>query len=746
MKNKCIPGGVRAGNDLPVATPEDDRYGFTSLAENLSQSIFALDTDVSTVVGIEGAWGAGKTSLLNLLQLQLKKDKPDNTHIIPISPWLSASGTSSVESLLIPVAAILDKEQEKQYSWLRRLKRKIWSGRASAIATDVLRYAQQASGKIAPLAELASNWVPGFGIAGKIMKTVSTADLSASRQTTAALRADIEKRISDMDLNFVVVLDDLDRLEPEQAVDVLRMVRSVADFSRFRYIMCYDPIVLGHAVEVGLNIKDGQRYLQKIIQLSFSLPRPESFDLRNEFMAGSIQLFEKVNGSEPDYSLIEDIRSVTGTFGAMLNTPREVRLVLGSLAFRYPPLKDSVWFPDLCLLHLLRVTFPSMYDWTEHYLTEYATVASGNGQVTVKENRAIADELNNLMSSLPPASPLSLMELAKWLPGIEGINQQSLKLFVLERDAVRSQADSAKRLRSGFHWRFYFAFSPPKDVLPVAFFEELFDVAGKTDAPSELTSLLFNKMTGNGYTTRWWFDHILDRLTPAMLGQATSVQCRGLLLFLFKNGREVLRRYYDRGEWLTVYSIQLRELADNLLRRLVIDNRSEALALLGNSLTNDGTLNWSVSYLRHLLWQNGLAGNRPANESDRVLYDQDLKMLCAKASVWFECPENRDMLWREDDMSEIIYAWRDINSPERVAAWIQSETRDDGNFLDVLMRLRYDGISSASGRYKGLSMSNMETIFGKDYSVADRLNKIEAEGGFSEQIQQIQDALSHGMD
>lgn len=107
--------------------------------------------------------------------------------------------------------------------------------------------------------------MPGGGIAASVLKTVSTADLSARRQTTAELRNEIEEKMASLNLSFIVVLDDLDRLEPTQAVEVLRLIRSVADFSGFHYVLCYDPDVLGHAVEQGLHVGDGRHYLQKII-------------------------------------------------------------------------------------------------------------------------------------------------------------------------------------------------------------------------------------------------------------------------------------------------------------------------------------------------------------------------------------------------------------------------------------------------------------------------------------------------
>lgn len=55
------------GLDAAVEDVPEDRYGFGNIAENISRSILTLPLEASNVVGIEGAWGSGKTSLLNLI-------------------------------------------------------------------------------------------------------------------------------------------------------------------------------------------------------------------------------------------------------------------------------------------------------------------------------------------------------------------------------------------------------------------------------------------------------------------------------------------------------------------------------------------------------------------------------------------------------------------------------------------------------------------------------------------------------
>ncbi|MFP1455920.1 P-loop NTPase fold protein [Escherichia coli] len=89
------------------------RYVFGHVAENISRSILTLPLEASNVVGIEGAWGSGKTSLLNLILRNLALKKDAHTHVLHISPWLS--GGSPVEALFLPVATVIQQEMEIRY-------------------------------------------------------------------------------------------------------------------------------------------------------------------------------------------------------------------------------------------------------------------------------------------------------------------------------------------------------------------------------------------------------------------------------------------------------------------------------------------------------------------------------------------------------------------------------------------------------------------------------------------------------
>ncbi|MEM6482024.1 MAG: P-loop NTPase fold protein [Pseudomonadota bacterium] len=104
------------------------------------------------------------------------------------------------------------------------------------------------------------------------------------------MKAQIIHRIHAIDIGFVVVFHDLDRLEAMQAVEVARVVRSVADFPKVACFMCYDRDVLADAFSAGLKIKDDDLFLPKTGPLTFAIPLPEPYDARTEFRNEALDL------------------------------------------------------------------------------------------------------------------------------------------------------------------------------------------------------------------------------------------------------------------------------------------------------------------------------------------------------------------------------------------------------------------------------------------------------------------------
>lgn len=415
--------------------------------------------------------------------------------------------------------------------------------------------------------------------------------------------------------------------------------------------------------------------------------------------------------------------------------------MLNSLTFRYESIREHVWFPDLCLLQLLRVTLPDLYLWVERYLTEYAVFASRIGSALGQKKNALTSELQKLLSGLPPVSTLSVPELAKWLPGIKEAKEGNITLFELYPEQHQTEHDTNRRLRSGFYWRFYFAFTAPGDVRSPDFFNRLFMLAGDPDRQCELNELLLGELEEAGLSSLTWFEHIISRLTMEMLSRATPAQCLGLLRFIFINGTKISRYYRQRGGLMRLESVGLTDLADRLFQLTLKADTREGIDCLSRALQDQQTFSWAMTYLRHLLWQNGLVGTRPIPPNERILGDDDLRHLRQQAAAWLENPDNQEAILANEELNDLVYAWQEISTTESVAAWLTSVTDKDDVFLEVLLLLRYDGIRTNIGRYQGLKLSTLAEFFGGEEYIKKRLDNIEAKGQLTELTSKVRKAI-----
>ena len=68
--------------------------------------ISEFEGNESFVIGIEGKWGSGKTSFINLVLNAL--DKKRNTHFV-FNPWVFSDETSLLRNFFIKYSEIVEK-------------------------------------------------------------------------------------------------------------------------------------------------------------------------------------------------------------------------------------------------------------------------------------------------------------------------------------------------------------------------------------------------------------------------------------------------------------------------------------------------------------------------------------------------------------------------------------------------------------------------------------------------------------
>jgi hypothetical protein len=468
----------------------------------------------------------------------------------------------------------------------------------------------------------AGNFIPGLGLVADGMDALANTGLSGREKTAAELRADIEDKIAGLGVSFIVVIDDLDRLEPAQAVEVLRMVRSVADFSRFRYVMCYDWDVLAHAVETGLGVQNGKRYLQKIILLSFSLPRPENFALRREFHRGAMTIWQEVSGPVTDNESSELLSHYVDVYGEGLSTPREVNQVLNSIRFRYPGLRDYVFYPDLCLLQLISVVNPLFAGWVEHYLTVWSVVENRDGIAHEDEQKALIAELAEALKKFGASRAASVWELRAWMPGISGFEYDHLRLFetIPLQDTERYR--QKRRLCSGEYWRYYFSYSSPQNVMSDEDISSIMKLAACNYAG--LKKRLLDSVTSNGVSSRTWFEHILTRLSPSVTVGAETSAKRNLVKFFFSCSDQVLPWYRARDIFFRQEKIGIDGLVSQLALQMITRDRRRAISFICRCFRQTRAFVWATVFLRNI--------RANSAQGDAVFTQDEITIFCTALS------------------------------------------------------------------------------------------------------------------
>ena len=76
-------------SDKPIREPSQDVFGYSDFVANLAMGITRLESSGGFVIGINGEWGSGKTTVLNLLEYHFNKDfgNDDKPIIIHFNPW-----------------------------------------------------------------------------------------------------------------------------------------------------------------------------------------------------------------------------------------------------------------------------------------------------------------------------------------------------------------------------------------------------------------------------------------------------------------------------------------------------------------------------------------------------------------------------------------------------------------------------------------------------------------------------------
>ncbi|MGP4804242.1 KAP family P-loop NTPase fold protein [Agrobacterium cavarae] len=702
---------LKSETDRPLENASADEFGFIEMAKKLAPSLADATVSDGMVIGIEGQWGSGKTSLLNFLQQELAKLNRERFHVITLAPWLTGDAGNLVSALTNAIADILEAEEQKPSGWLRNSKKK-----AGGYAKILRDYGSRTGRTLAPLAKIAGVFYPPAAVIGEgLGQGAEYLEKLGRSPTDAEVKRAISAKLKEFDNHFLVFIDDLDRLEPSQAVEVIRLVRSVADFPKVAYVMCYDRTILAHALEIGLQVENGDLFLQKVVQLTFSIPLPEPFDLRISLRNKAFAVYREVTGRDPEPDEADDIRNAIDQQGAGLRTPREIKLVMNAIKFAFANMADEVNFADLCRISLIKILNPPLYRWLENYLSVHSVISTGDATVPEDDIEDMGNELGVILPSSEASSTRSIWSITGFIPGVQQDETPSKRVFQNEYSKTITDYINRKRLGSPRHYRNYFALSTPRTVLSDEKIQELLQLAGAD--PAALCVKLIEYINAPRQVGKSWFEHILERFDTDYVRQLSTERLSGLAIAI----SNVMDIDVATNSQVRVFAHSSSDKGRMVVRDIVqtVRNRNadEAKRLLNTIFNNGSALGWLVSELfRTELFSHGRVGNQQRGDEKRVVTGDELDEYTTILSNRLHQAAEKGTLASVPNLSGLLFGWRDMSGDEAPKAWVADYVTSDGNLLSFLLEMR--GLSVSDKVYRPLNKRTVEFFYDWDAAMS----------------------------
>ena len=293
--------------DRPILGARHDLLDFSHYAEVLTDVVLTTDTPIT--IGVFGAWGSGKTSLMRLVAEQLINRRTVGhrwARVVWFNAWQYERDQGALwRALLLRVLEGLEsnqlseKDTQQIADWRMRLYTDVQRTETGSIHVDWPKLGKGALHLGLSLIPSPSTFLQLVQLLQGETGTLEEIISAFQRERTEVYRRQlmlleefqggfahlVREYVWSRNGLLVVFIDDLDRCLPERAVEVLEAIKLFLDVPGCVFFLAVDQDVIERVVRVqyasylvgedestGKVPIAGQSYLEKIVQLPFHLP------------------------------------------------------------------------------------------------------------------------------------------------------------------------------------------------------------------------------------------------------------------------------------------------------------------------------------------------------------------------------------------------------------------------------------------------------------------------------------------
>lgn len=284
-------------------------------------------------IGVSGAWGVGKSSLIKLIRNELLLDgsatkgvlsDPNTFVFVEFNAWLYQGYDDARAALLETIAGRLQAEAAtrktagakvlefaQRVNWFRAVKLAghmagtVAAAHAGPLGISLMALLGMGGGGTKQkdgAGEETAAAPKELPNSGKEDPWLRPAESETPPKEIQALRNALEDALREMNITLVVLIDDLDRCLPETAISTLEAIRLLLFMDQTAFVIAADEAMIKHAVKrhfQGVDDALVTNYFDKLIQVPIRVPQLGVQEVRAYMMLLYIEA-SRLDGTEKD--------------------------------------------------------------------------------------------------------------------------------------------------------------------------------------------------------------------------------------------------------------------------------------------------------------------------------------------------------------------------------------------------------------------------------------------------------------
>src|SRR5690554_132170 len=455
-------------NDQPIqGGPNDpDLLNRLDFANHLANVLLLNHDDDCLTVSLEGEWGYGKTSVINLVKGALN-EKEAAPIIIEYNPWLAGKPESLIQDFLLQFSSQLNIKDSSEV--------------ALKAAKELIAYSSLFSvAKLVPGAEpwasIVEKVFSKFGSSTKKIAELKKLDILGKKKKVVSA---IEK----IKTPLIVIIDDIDRLTPSETFQVLRLVKAVADFSGTSFLLAFDSSYLASVLDKN-DIVNASEYIDKVVQLRVPLPVISERGM-NELADVELDNLSDKNLTDRFESDQESLSWVYHHyFKHLIKNPRELKRFFNHLRFVMEQVEGQVCFSDLFSLSIIATKANAVYEHIKKTPEAYIGKRFSNDGLMMDKPEEVVKSFNEDRSQMLKAFSERDSKLLEGLLGdtFPLIDSGGYSHYGVSDADAAGRVSVPQRLHVAFHYKTPMGYFSDQEILDF--------IAGKIDRDEFLSRVI----------------------------------------------------------------------------------------------------------------------------------------------------------------------------------------------------------------------------------------------------------------